>query len=85
MKDIVRQGFAFHAKLVERMAAKLGLDMTEEVEAGRMSFTGLDDAVHRCMNCSDPEGCQLWLDNHEGGAHDAPEICQNRKLFKRLG
>ncbi|KPN64106.1 hypothetical protein XMM379_001031 [Aliiroseovarius sp. xm-m-379] len=85
MKDTIRQGFAYHADLVERMAATQGLNLTEELEAGRISFTGLDDAVHRCMQCSDPEGCQLWLDNHEGGSHSSPEICQNRGLFKRLG
>lgn len=85
MRDDARQGFAYHADLVARMAATQGLDLTEEVEAGRISFAGLDDAVHRCMQCADPEGCQLWLGSHDGGSHDAPEICQNRALFKRLG
>lgn len=85
MKDTVKQGFAFHADLVRRMAGKLGLDLTRELEVGRISFDGMDDAVHRCMGCSDPEGCTLWLDEHQGGSHDAPEICQNRALFKRLG
>lgn len=85
MKNIVRQGFAYHAELVSHMATKLGVDLTHEVEAGRMNFTELDNAVHRCMQCSDPEGCQIWLDNHPGGSHEAPEICRNRKLFNRLG
>ncbi len=85
MNDRVQEGFAFHADLVSRMAGKLGLDLTRELDAGRISFDGMDDAVFRCMGCSDPEGCALWLEEFEGGAQEAPEICQNRALFKRLG
>lgn len=85
MTAIEKHGFAHHAALVERMAGTLGVDLSRAIEGGDISFDGVDDAVHSCMGCPDPEGCAIWLGDHTEGANAAPEICQNRVLFKQLG
>ena len=73
-----------HADLVDRMANALGLDLEELMMAGQVQIDTLGDAVLNCSGCTNPEGCEHWLDMQTGAARTAPEICRNVDLFAML-
>ena len=73
-----------HAALVDRMARTLGLDLEEKIMEGKLEIDTLGDAVLKCTGCTDPDGCEHWLDAQEDTAAEAPGICRNRDLFKLL-
>lgn len=73
-----------HADLVDRMANSLGIDLEEKILEGQLQIDTLGDAVLSCTGCSDPDGCERWLESREGVAHDAPAMCRNGELFKLL-
>lgn len=73
-----------HADLVDRMASALGLDLEEIMMAGQLQIDTLGDAVLSCTGCSNPEGCEHWLDMQTGTAAAAPAICRNSEMFDLL-
>ena len=73
-----------HADLVDRMANVLGLDLEEMMMAGQMQIDTLGDAVLNCTGCSNPNGCEYWLELQDGAAQTAPAICRNADLFTML-
>lgn len=75
---------AYHEHLLARMADVLGLDLALEVDLTRLSRAQLDRAVKRCIQCPDPGGCELWLDEHAAGTHEAPQLCMNKTLLEHL-
>jgi hypothetical protein len=66
-----------HAALVDRMATTLGVDLEEEVMAGRLDDQALPDMVLRCTGCTQPDACAAWLETPHGAAADAPRYCRN--------
>lgn len=46
-----------HARLMDRMADTLGLDLAEESMAGRLTPEDYRSAVFRCTGCTRPEEC----------------------------
>jgi Family of unknown function (DUF6455) len=82
MKDEAHR--AYHEHLLGRMADVLGLDLNLEVDLTRLSRTQLARAVTRCTECPDPDGCELWLEEHSAGADEAPQLCMNKKLLEHL-
>ncbi len=77
-------GYDHHANLVDRMAETLGLDLRREVERAQITYQQVEGAVTRCMDCPDPEGCELWLEGRANGATHAPGICRNKALLENL-
>lgn len=73
-----------HAALMDRVAARLGIDLEAAVFDGKMAFGEVSEAVLRCADCPNPEDCAHWLDREEERAEAAPVYCQNRALFERL-
>ncbi|MDR9392872.1 MAG: DUF6455 family protein [Roseovarius sp.] len=73
-----------HAALVDRMAESLGLDLEEKMLEARLDVDDITDAVLACTGCSNPDGCERWLDTRQGKASRPPEICRNYELFERL-
>lgn len=83
-----------HAALVDRMATALGRDLQEDVIAARLDLDTLHDMVVRCTGCTDPEGCEHFLDTAErdraeqgpraNGPADAPDYCRNAQTFRLL-
>ncbi len=73
-----------HARLVDRMATALGIDLEEAGMRGDLPTSELTDAVLRCTGCADPEQCERWLDEHAQGAEDTPGQCRNSDLFRQL-
>ena len=73
-----------HADLVDRMATTLGLDLEEKIMEGKLQIDSLGDVVLRCTGCTDPEGCEAWLDAQGGDAPEAPGMCRNADLFEML-
>tara|TARA_R100000322_G_scaffold21648_4_gene14308 strand:+ start:40506 stop:40727 length:222 start_codon:yes stop_codon:yes gene_type:complete len=67
-----------------RMAETLSLDLGVEYDARIVSRRQLDRAVERCNDCADPDGCAVWLDDHAGGAQEAPNLCPNKALFDHM-
>lgn len=79
------RGIARHAHLVSEMADVAGLDLAEEMIAGRLTGEALRQAVARCMDCGDVEGCVRMLGaRSEGSDPTVPEICRNAGFFARL-
>lgn len=74
-----------HAKLLERMADKLGVDMDEEMQSGRVTPDDVEDTVYRCMSCENPENCTAWLDSRDGvQVEEPPQYCRNRAKLGAL-
>lgn len=73
-----------HARLVDEVAGKLGLDLEDSALSGNLSIGAIEDAVLRCANCSDPGGCERWLASTTGMADEAPDFCRNTELFHEL-
>lgn len=74
-----------HAALVDRMATTLGVDLEEATMRGDLPMDALADVVLRCTGCSDPNGCDHWLDDHaQTGAAHAPSFCRNSTLLEGL-
>ena len=74
-----------HAELVDRMATTLGVDLEEATMRGDLPMDEIADVVLRCTNCSDPDGCAHWLDDHAAtGADHAPGYCRNAVQLEGL-
>lgn len=72
-----------HEELLGRMADRLGVDLEEEIQSGRLPPEMMEVTVYRCMSCEAPEECRLWLDSCSGEVAQAPPpYCRNRD---RLG
>ncbi|MFP4274209.1 MAG: DUF6455 family protein [Paracoccaceae bacterium] len=77
--------FRRHAGLVDRMASTLGLDLEETALRGELPVDEIADAVLRCTACTDPGGCEHWLDTQgQGDADRPPAYCRNADLFTGL-
>lgn len=70
-----------HARLVSVMADRVGLDLVEELERGRIESEGLRQMVHRCQNCSDPEACEKLLAQSQP-MDNPPSYCRNAHIFE---
>ncbi|SMH49862.1 DUF6455 family protein [Maritimibacter sp. HL-12] len=75
---------AYHEHLLGRMADVLGLDLDLEVDLTRLSRAQVERAVKRCMQCPDPSGCEIWLEEHGAGTDEAPQLCMNKALLEHL-
>lgn len=74
-----------HAALVDRMATTLGVDLEEATMRGDLPMEDIADVVLRCTGCSDPDGCDAWLDAHAAeGADHAPGYCRNAARLEGL-
>ena len=72
-----------HAALVDKMATTLGIDLEQKVMEGQLQMDSLSDAVLSCTGCSDPEGCEHWLEQNTTADH-APGMCRNVDMFEML-
>lgn len=77
-----------HAALFDDMGSALGLDLQEEVIAGRLPFDALGEAVLRCSGCAHPDRCASLLKALELPAaerlRNPPSYCRNRDLLGPL-
>lgn len=73
-----------HAKLVDHMAAALGLDLEEQIQRGTLSPDAVWDAILSCTSCTRPGACETWLAARSDIAPEAPHSCRNRALFDAL-
>lgn len=73
-----------HASLLDRTAARLGVDLEEQALAGHLEFDEIADAVLRCVSCANPEDCMHWLERDAPQDNAPPVYCRNRELLHRL-
>jgi len=74
-----------HVGLVNKMAERLGVDLSEAMQEGRIAPGDLRASVLRCTGCADPAECMHFLVEHAAtGAEAAPGFCRNRQLFTEL-
>lgn len=73
-----------HADLVVRMADALGVDLAEEVMRGTVSPEEVRAAFLTCVSCSNPDGCETWLQAQTGIAEAAPDYCRNKARLEGL-
>ncbi|MCK0150098.1 13E12 repeat family protein [Marivita sp. S6314] len=74
---------AHHTKLVLDMADQQGVDLAELFMRAELTEDQLDNAVDRCVGCTNPNACRSLLDS---AAHpvDLPDYCRNGDLFRSL-
>ena len=72
-----------HSQLMQSMAGRVGVDLSEKVAEGGTAMRNYRQAVSRCMSCDGVEACQHWLAEHDH-AEAAPEYCRNRAMFAEL-
>ncbi len=73
-----------HARLMDKMAETLGLDLEEAAMRGTLPMDDIADVVLSCTNCSNPDHCETWLGEHADGADATPGYCRNKDLFAEL-
>ncbi|SIO55801.1 hypothetical protein SAMN05444722_3534 [Rhodovulum sp. ES.010] len=73
-----------HAELVEKMAEVLGIDLTEEMMAGRWTPEDMQATVSRCLGCTDPGQCKGWIGEHVSGTGETPAYCRNKDLLEAM-
>lgn len=74
-----------HARLMNRMAETVHVDLSDALARGRLSSQDLRNAVMACVGCEGGADCPEWLTQHAPGAADTPVYCRNRTLFHRIG
>lgn len=72
---------AEHAKLTQRMAARVGYDINGALQDGRLNDLQLQAMVKRCANCSHPQDCAASAPEDA----EVPDYCQNRWHFSKSG
>ncbi len=72
-----------HERLLNCMAETLGIDLEAEQQAGDFTPSDRDDAVYRCVSCTNPEGCKTWLAQYLQ-ADTPPEFCRNTSQLSAL-
>jgi hypothetical protein len=72
-----------HEGLMTGMAKTLGADLDAAELRGDLPPEMREDMLMACTGCSDPNGCQHWLDTHER-AEAAPGYCRNGSILRSL-
>ena len=65
------------------MAQAVGVDLAEEMAAGRLTQAGWAEMVHRCRGCDWADDCSHWLDARPD-APSAPAPCRNGARFDAM-
>ncbi|SHH63457.1 DUF6455 family protein [Marivita hallyeonensis] len=75
--------YAEHTKLVLNMADQQGLDLPELFMRAEFSPDDLDEAVDRCLGCTQPQACTDGL--ARGRFENAvPGYCRNSDMLDML-
>ena len=81
MQDTSKRGH--HTGLVLRMADRQNIDLAELVMRAEFSFDDLDQAVDKCLGCTQPGACASFLES-DAAAGAIPNYCQNGDVFRAL-
>lgn len=74
---------AEHTALFHQMAEAMGVNLEQEILAGRLDLETLTNSIQRCKGCGGPKACTKWLEHAEVGAEpDAPGYCRNASMLK---
>ena len=72
-----------HARLVSKMADRVGLDLVEGMQRGEVDSEEIREMVNQCIGCTDPEACAKLLAS-DTKIENPPEFCRNaEKLSQR--
>lgn len=72
-----------HTQLVLGMADRQGLDLQEMILRAELSEDQFDQAVDRCLGCTQPDACKCLLDSAVPQLN-LPDYCRNGDLFDQL-
>jgi len=75
---------AKHAKLMDRMAQRQGVDLDLMVQSGILTPQEVRDSVDACVGCTHPGDCEAWLNAQPTETISAPFICRIADLFEKL-
>lgn len=78
-----QEALKHHARLVDEMATKLGVDLQQSAIDGDVSVDEISEAVLRCLGCANPMHCEGFLSQH-AEVDRTPEYCRNQELLKKL-
>jgi hypothetical protein len=71
-----------HARLVSKMADRVGLDLVEGMQRGEIDSEDIREIVHLCTGCIDPEACSKLLAS-DAKIDNPPEFCRNAKKLSQ--
>lgn len=76
-----------HLTLVRRMAQATGTDLAGALQDGGLTSADWADMVTNCRGCACADSCRAHLSMTEitGRPTAAPDYCENRATFARLG
>ncbi|MEX0304973.1 MAG: DUF6455 family protein [Leisingera sp.] len=74
-----------HLWLLQAVARAAGVDLIQEMRAGRLSGLEYAQMVTQCRGAGCSKSCALWSSARRGDEPAAvPEFCPSAKIFKRL-
>lgn len=74
---------AEHTRLVLGMADRQDIDLPELVMRAEVSFDEMDEAIDKCLGCTQPSSCAQLLSS-EAQSASLPAYCRNGDMFDRL-
>lgn len=74
---------AKHTRLVLKMADRQGIDLAELIMRSEFSLEDMEQAVEKCIGCTQPERCACLMETHSE-ALSLPEYCRNGGTFAKL-
>lgn len=72
-----------HKRLVLGMADRQGLDLQEMILRAEFTEDQLEQAVDRCLGCTQPTACKCLLDTADTD-FNLPDYCRNGDVFDAL-
>jgi hypothetical protein len=72
-----------HTQMVLGMADRQGIDIQERILRGELSEDQFENAVDRCLGCTQPGACKCLLDG-TGSELKLPDYCRNVDLFNDM-
>lgn len=72
-----------HTQFVLRMADRQGIDLQELILRAEVSEDHFEQAVDKCLGCTQPDACECLLDTTESQLN-LPDYCRNADLFDEL-
>ncbi len=73
-----------HFWLTRSVARVMGINLSEAMDANRLSAQGYADLVNHCRRCPYVETCQQWLGEPDKCAEKGPPDCRNYDALTRL-
>lgn len=73
-----------HFWITRGMARRLGINLTEAMQQGRLSHADLAEMVALCRGCPGAQGCLSFLSDRPDRVGAAPDWCRISRVLAEL-